>query len=179
MNDQESLLAAIDEPVHLQPYDAKWPEQFALEHNRLTLCMPGKFIEIQHIGSTAIDGLAAKPVIDLLAGVESMAVADALAETICSMGYTTSADFNSKLKDRKWFMRHANGRRTHHLHLVVYGEQCWLEHLRFRDILRASSSLTQRYTALKTQLADQYASDREAYTAAKAEFIRFVLEAAQ
>jgi GrpB-like predicted nucleotidyltransferase (UPF0157 family) len=68
MNDDESLLAAIYEEVRLHPYDPSWPTSFAAERERLAAALPGVFIELQHIGSTSISGLEAKPIIDILAG---------------------------------------------------------------------------------------------------------------
>lgn len=172
MNDQDSLLAAIHEEVALHAYDPSWPATFIAERDRLLALFPGSFIDIQHIGSTAVPGLMAKPIIDLLAGVESMAVAESLAGPLCASGYTTSAEFNATLADRKWFMRWAHGHRTHHLHIVVQGGKVWLQRLRFRDALRSSPECAARYAALKTELATKHTTDREAYTDAKAEFVR-------
>jgi GrpB-like predicted nucleotidyltransferase (UPF0157 family) len=171
MTEQDSLFAAINEDVALCPYDARWPAMFIAEHDRLVSLFPSAFLDIQHFGSTAVPGLAAKPIIDILAGVESMAVAESLAEPLCRSGYATSAEFNSTLTDRKWFMRWANGRRTHHLHIAVYGGSVWRQRLKFRDALRSSPELASEYAALKTALATEHANDREAYTDAKASFV--------
>lgn len=178
MTEDPSLLAAIHEQVELQPHDPSWPSRFAAERDRLLALLPGVFVDIQHIGSTAVPGLAAKPVIDILAGVESMAVAEALAEPLCRNGYTTSAEFNRSLADRRWFMRWAEGRRTHHLHVVVHGAEPWHQRLRFRDELRRRPELAERYAALKAGWAAEHRLDREAYTDAKAGFVRSVLERA-
>lgn len=175
MNDEESLAAAIHERVELRDHDPSWPARFAQERDRLHGLFPGVFVEIQHIGSTAVPGLAAKPIIDLLAGVDSMRTAESIAEAICASGYTTSIAFNASLTDRKWFMRWADGHRTHHLHVVVHGSAAWHERIRFRDALCARPDLAARYALLKAQLAAAHAGDREAYTEAKAQFIRSVL----
>ena len=174
MDEQESLVAAIHEGVLLRDYDPSWPDAFSLERSRLLSLLPGTFTDIQHVGGTAVPGLAAKPIIDILAGVESMAVAEALAEPLCRSGYTTSAEFNKTLTDRQWFMRWANGRRTHHLHVVVHGAGPWNEHLNFRDKLRTQPELAADYAALKLELAAKHTTDREAYTNAKQAFIRSV-----
>ncbi len=171
MTDEESLQAAIHEDVALHAYSATWPAVFSAERERLMALLPGRFIDIQHIGSTAVPGLAAKPIVDLLAGVASMDVARALAEPLCRSGYTTSAEFNATLDDRQWFMRWAEGRRTHHLHVVVHGSPAWRQRLKFRDMLRADATLAQQYAQLKADLAATHAHDREAYTEAKAAFI--------
>ena len=131
-------------------------------------------LAIEHIGSTAVPGLGAKPIIDMVAGVSSLARADALVELLCRCEYTTSAEFNATLPDSRWLMRWADGHRTHHLHLAIHGGPFWEKRLRFRDALRASPALAARYFRLKTDLASKYRTDREAYTDAKNEFVRSV-----
>ena len=176
MTDDESLQAAIHEDVSLHAYDPEWPQRFEIERARLLALLPGTFLDVQHIGSTAVPGLIAKPVIDLLAGVASMDVARALGAVLCTSGYTTSAEFNATLTDRQWFMRWADGHRTHHLHVVVHGGPVWAQRLCFRDARRADPALAWNYAALKTELAAKYPADREAYTEAKASFVRSVCE---
>ncbi len=84
-------------------------------------------------------------------------------------------EFNASLVDRRWLMRWAEGRRTHHLHLMVFDSQEWDRRLAFRDILRTSIELAQQYENNKKLWAAEFRSDREAYTAAKADFIREAL----
>lgn len=103
-----------------------------------------------------------------------MAAADSLVEPLLNSGYTTSAEFNATLIDRRWFMRWCSGHRTHHLHVVVFGGPEWRRRLRFRDVLRLNAELACRYAVLKKQLADQHGADREAYTHAKYEFVHSV-----
>lgn len=175
MTEQESLLAAIYEEVKLHPYSPLWPHAFELERERLQSLLPGAFIAIEHIGSTAVFGMPAKPIVDLMASVESMSAAESIAARICASGYTTSVEFNAAQLDRKWFMRSANGHRTHHLHLITHDSTVWREHVRFRDALRAHPALASSYSALKRELAEKHTTDREAYTEAKAEFVRWAL----
>jgi GrpB-like predicted nucleotidyltransferase (UPF0157 family) len=175
MLEQDSLARAIIEEVRIVAHNPQWAAQFAAERNRLVELLPGRFTAIEHIGSTAIPHLAAKPIIDILAGVSTFPEADALLEPLCSHGYVTSAEFNATLPDRRWLMRHAFGRRTHHLHLVVFGGDRWVQSLRFRDVLRGHPVIAARYEHLKVQLADQHRHEREAYTRAKTEFINEVL----
>jgi len=171
VNDSQSLELAIHEDVALVPHDSAWAEAFLLEQQRLLRFAPGQFVDIQHFGSTAIPGIPAKPIIDILAGVASMEVADALTTPLLQFGYTTSVEFNATLVGRRWFMRHAFGRRTHHLHVVVFGSAEWRRRLKFRDALRSSAELAHEYAALKVRLAAMHTADREAYTNAKAEFV--------
>jgi GrpB-like predicted nucleotidyltransferase (UPF0157 family) len=170
-----SLLAAIHQRVEIQPYDVRWPSRFESERDWLIRRFPNEFLAVEHFGSTAVPGLAAKPIIDVLAGVESMRVADELLPRLCEGGYDTSSEFNATLKDKRWLMRHADGKRTHHLHLVTYGEVVWRECLAFRDALRGDPALAARYGALKRELAALHGNDREAYTNAKTEFVQAVI----
>ncbi len=178
MDEHESLIAAINEEVNLREYNELWPSLYEAERQRLLALLPNAFLDIQHIGSTSIPGMPAKPIIDILAGVDSMETAKSLATTLCSSGYTTSAEFNESLCDRQWFMRWASGHRTHHLHVVVYGSTAWVEHLRFRDSLRSSEKLAAEYAQLKTEMAAKHTEDREAYTDAKSHFVNAVSRAA-
>jgi GrpB-like predicted nucleotidyltransferase (UPF0157 family) len=178
MTEEESLLAAIYEDVEMHSYDSSWAQMFEAERDRLICLFPGIFIDIQHIGSTAIPGLIAKPIIDILAGLESITIAEQLALSLCQSGYNTSAEFNASLSDRKWFMRWANGHRTHHLHLVVHGSTIWHERLKFRNALRSNPEYAAKYAVLKTKLATTHSKDREAYTNAKAEFVSTIVREA-
>jgi GrpB-like predicted nucleotidyltransferase (UPF0157 family) len=171
------LINAIKEQIEIQPYDLEWIDRFTHERTRLLKLFPKVFQGIEHIGSTAVPGLAAKPVIDMLGGVASMGVADELLNPLCRAGYDTSKEFNATLKDQRWLMRHKNGKRTHHLHLVVHGDREWQRMLAFRDALRADQGLAARYEKLKRNLAEQHGDNREAYTAAKADFIKSVVGA--
>lgn len=171
VTENESLELAIHEAVVLVPYDPQWPLLFNRERDRLMRLFPSRLLDVQHFGSTAIPGMPAKPVIDLLAGVASMEIADALMEPLLSSGYTTSAEYNATLADRRWFMRWHNGHRTHHLHVVLFGGPVWRCRLRFCDVLRANAELAQQYITLKQRLAAQYGADREVYSNAKSEFV--------
>ena len=170
MTEEESLRAAIAEEVSLAPHSAAWAGAFKEERERLLALFP-TLHAVEHIGSTAVPGLAAKPILDILAGVASMSVADALVEPLCRAGYSTSAEFNATLADRRWLMRWADGHRTHHLHVVVLHGRAWTERLAFRDALLGDASLAARYEALKRRLAERHRADRESYTNSKADFV--------
>ena len=146
------------------------------EKTRLLEAFPAHFKGLEHIGSTAVPGLGAKPIIDILGGVTSLAEADTMLEPLCALGWDTSPAFNATLSDRRFLLRWPGGVRTHHLHLVVYGSEAWRERLKFRDLLRTHSDVAGRYLALKLELAERHHNDREAYTDAKAAFVKEVLE---
>lgn len=169
---------AIREAIHLVAYDPNWPLSFAAERERLLSEFPQQLRAVEHIGSTSIPGMRAKPIVDILAGVDSMVEADSLFELVLENGYTTSRAFNEMVPDRRWLMRSSSGRRTHHLHLVVFGGSTWRKQVLFRDRLRSNVFLAQSYSQLKSELAIRFKHDREAYTDAKSEFIASVLSVA-
>jgi len=175
MLEAESLRLAIDEPVKIVPYDLAWPRLFDQEKRRLEVICPGEFPGIEHIGSTAVSMLSAKPVIDIMAGVHSLAQADGVLPILCANGYTTSAEFNATLADRRWLMRHSEGRRTHHLHLVIFEGSEWRRRVMFRNVLRRSSEIRCRYEKLKFELAKSFILDRETYSAMKTDFVNETL----
>ena len=179
MLEDDSLQQAISEPVRLSPYDPAWPQKFDDERNRLLALYPATFVAIEHIGSTAVPRLTAKPVIDLMAGVRLISDADAILPGLCENGYATSAEFNATLVNRRWLMRYSEGRRTHHLHLIIFGGDDWDRRIKFREILRADLEISHQYHELKARLVEAVGSDREAYTAAKTAFIESALRSAR
>ena len=172
-----ALERAIHQEIELCESVPRWVEAFTRERARLVELFPEAFVAIEHIGSTAVSGLAAKPVIDIVAVVDSMEAAERLLPELCAQGYSTSAEFNATLIDRKWLMRYGLGGRTHHLHLVLPDSVDLSEQLRFRDTLRSSAELRMKYRELKERLASSFGSDREGYTDAKTDFIRSAIGA--
>ena len=176
VTDDESLQRAIHEEVALHAYNPQWPALFEVGRSRLRSLFP-QIAAIEHIGSTAVEGLDAKPIIDMMAGVAAMEAALLLAGPLCQSGSITSSEFNASLTDRQWFMRWADGHRTHHLHVVVHEGAVWQERLKFRDALRGNAELTAGYLRLKQREAIEHAHDREAYMRAKTVFVQSVVKA--
>ncbi len=174
--EDDQLQSAIHEKVEITDYNSAWPRLFNAEFQRLKELCGTKLSKVEHVGSTAVPGLSAKPIIDIVAVVSSIGEADVLVEHLCANGYTTSAEFNAALGDKRWLMRQHEGRRTHHLHLVLPGSDEWLNKVRFRDLLRTDAKLQRTYLELKRRLAHELGQDREAYTDAKTEFVRSALE---
>jgi GrpB-like predicted nucleotidyltransferase (UPF0157 family) len=137
---------------------------------------PAQVIGIEHFGSTAVPGLAAKPIIDILIAVASLAVAKAtMVDPITSLGYLYWAE-NPK-SDRMFFVKGMpphGARRTHHVHITELGGEMCRRRLAFRDHLRAHPDEARRYEALKYELADRFANDRERYTDEKTEYLESV-----
>jgi ribosomal-protein-serine acetyltransferase len=156
-----------DVPVEIIDYDPAWPAAFETERERLAPLLEGA--EIHHFGSTAVPGLAAKPVIDMIVLVGDL---DApIAALVESAGYQFPRAYNATLAHRRFLCYPTAAHRTHHLHLVDDREE-FDRRLRFRDRLRADPALARGYATLKHALAERYRDDREAYTDAKAAFVK-------
>ena len=175
MNPQ-SEFGVDDEPVRIDPYDRSWPARFEEEHRVLEETL-GSLVTggIHHVGSTAVPGLDAKPVIDILVGVDVLESSRAYIEPLAGLGYMHSP---YRPDEMLWFCKPNPAHRTHHLHLVPTGSSRFQAELAFRDYLRTHHGVAKKYAILKRQLASQFRHDREAYTEAKADFIRDVLDRA-
>jgi GrpB-like predicted nucleotidyltransferase (UPF0157 family) len=134
----------------------------------------GEWVEggIHHVGSTAVAGLEAKPIIDILVGVRDLETARACFEPLAGLDYLYAPYL---LQEMHWFCKPDPAHRTHHLHLVPVNSPRYRDELAFRDRLRANSQLATDYAVLKRELAARHPNDREAYTAAKGEFIATAL----
>ena len=155
--------------IEITDYNPAWPAQFLAERDVLQIALaPWLVGDIEHIGSTSVIGLAAKPVIDIMAPVASLeALRDAIAAAQ-SIGYCF---YPYKPDEMHWFCKPSPEVRTHHLHLVPLGSRRWIEQIAFRDALRQNAALAHEYTLLKRRLAQDFANDREAHTDARAPFI--------
>lgn len=162
--------------VRLVAYDPAWPALFAAEAARLTdaLAARGLPVRLEHMGSTAVPGLPAKPVLDLLGGHPQGAPLAAYVAALEEAGYVHRGE--QGIPGRHFFRR--GDPRAYHLHLTTEGGAFWRDHLRFRDILRADDALRDAYAALKQGLAARHPRDREAYTDGKGPFVRAVLAGA-
>jgi GrpB-like predicted nucleotidyltransferase (UPF0157 family) len=162
-----------DEPIRLAPPDPGWPARFELERAALEEAI-GKWVRggVHHVGSTAVPGLEAKPIIDILAGIRDLETGRACFEPLARLDYLYAPYLPEAMH---WFCKPDPARRTHHLHLVPVGSQRYHDELAFRDLLRADPQLADRYAALKRELAERHGNDREAYTEAKSAFVRDAL----
>ena len=165
-----------DDPVYLVPYDPTWPSQFEEERAQLARVLsPWLVGPIEHIGSTAVPGLTAKPVIDIMAGVRDLPSSLDARAALAPLNYE---NFPHRPDVMHWFCKPSPARRTHHLHLVPVQSALWAERVLFRDYLRSSSATAAEYAALKVALAVRHQFDREAYTEAKGAFVRSILDRA-
>ena len=164
---------APEAQIIVVPYNTSWPEQFEAERRVLSeLLHPWLAGEIEHVGSTSVPSLAAKPVIDIMAPVTTLQESRPAIEALKQLDYCYS-DYKPDLMH--WFCKPSPQVRTHHLHLVPIDSSVWAERLAFRNALRADNRLAEKYAALKQRLAAQFRDNREAYTEAKTPFILQVL----
>jgi GrpB-like predicted nucleotidyltransferase (UPF0157 family) len=163
-----------DEPICIGAYDPGWPARFEKERTQLEEAVgPWVFGGIHHVGSTAVLGLDAKPIIDILVGVENLETSRACFGPLAELGYLYAP---YRTEEMHWFCKPDPRHRTHHLHLVPVASRRYEEELAFRDRLRADRTLAAEYASLKDDLASQFTHDREGYTNAKSDFVRRVLE---
>ncbi|MCU4676573.1 GrpB family protein [Catenovulum sp. 2E275] len=163
--------------ITLEEYDPSWPSKFKDEKEKL-MAVAGKwqFGTIEHVGSTAISGMVAKPVIDIMFGVKSLTESKPAINALVESGYEY---WPYKTEVMHWFCKPSDAFRTHHLHLIPYESALWHERIKFRDLLRSDSSLATQYAKLKRELANNYAENREMYTQKKWPFIKQVLASSQ
>jgi len=159
--------------VEVVAYDPAWPSKFEEERAMLKGLLAHWIVAgIEHVGSTAVPGLAAKPVIDIMVPVESLEASRGSIEAASHAGYMY---WPYKADVMHWFCKPSAAHRTHHLHIVPFESSLWFDRLRFRDALRSDSKLSDQYAELKRHLAKRCRYDREAYTEGKAGFVITVL----
>jgi GrpB-like predicted nucleotidyltransferase (UPF0157 family) len=167
-----------DQLVHLAEHDRAWPGMFAEQQVRVTAILaPWLAAPIEHIGSTSVPGLPAKPVIDMLAPVRSLAGAQEAVARLTGDGWLFWPDDPCR-HYRLWFLRPRPEARTHHLQLIEHDDPHARALIAFRDALRAEPGLRADYADLKSRLARQHRQNRNSYTNAKSEFVARALRAA-
>jgi GrpB-like predicted nucleotidyltransferase (UPF0157 family) len=166
-----------DQPVEIVAYDPAWPARFEEQRGPVErILAPWLAAPVEHVGSTSVPGLAAKPVVDMLAAVRSLEESRPCIDLLSADGWLW-APYREDIEH--WFCRPTPELRTHHLHVVELGGEAWHDMRAFRDALRADESLRDRYAALKHDLAVRHRDDRNAYTDAKSAFVAAALAAAR
>jgi len=161
--------------VQVVAYSPQWASLFEQERKRLSAALGSLALDIQHIGSTSVPGLAAKPILDMGVAIAAEADVDACVPLLEALGYHYEGYRGAS--EGYFFNLGSQTRLTHYLHMLLIESEGWRNYLRFRDTLIAHPEIRDQYMTLKQALAVQYAADRPAYTAAKAEFIQSVLAA--
>lgn len=181
---EDKLGRVLAERIDVIDYDPSWPSVYEAEAARLaSFFPPGSIRRIEHIGSTAVPGLAAKPIIDILVGVDEFSfVIDKVAPAIEAAGYDyfLRPAFGDEGPRYPWFIgREPSGGRVSHIHIVLANDESQWNRVLFRDRLRRHPDIAREYGALKRDLAARFPDDREAYTLAKTAFITRVTDGAK
>lgn len=181
---EEKVARVVKEEVAVVPYDPRWPEIFEQERLHLLSCLPADLVNrMEHFGSTAVPGLCAKPIVDILVEVESLdETRHRIAPILEAQGYDyfwRPSWGDDTPPFYAWFIkRDPHGNRTHHIHMIESQFEHW-DRLLFRDYLIEHPVVAQEYGRLKMRLSAAHQNDRIAYTQAKSDFILQVTEKAK
>jgi len=166
----------MSESVIVIPYDPNWPVRFERESALLKVIFSETETIVEHVGSTAVPGLGAKPVIDIMVGVSELSEVERRIPELEAQGYEYVPKYETQLPERRYFRKPRLGSRAFHVHCVVRGSQFWVRHIAFRDYLRVHPESAAAYFELKQALAS--ACTKEAYTEAKSPFVERILHRA-
>ena len=161
--------------VYLVEYDYDWPALFTDERDRIVGVLGADSIAVEHIGSTAIPGMAAKPIIDIMVMVDDIETGSIYFEPLKTLDYHYYPYGEDIFPERRWFCKPDPIERTHHLHLVERNTPFHRDHLLFRDYLRTNADAARRYESLKRCLAERYPDDRDGYSDGKSDFVASIL----
>ncbi|HET6384532.1 MAG TPA: GrpB family protein [Armatimonadota bacterium] len=160
--------------VQIVEHEPLWTARYQEEKARISERIGGMLVDIQHVGSTAVPGLAAKPIIDIAIALDRLEQVSALVDPLKDLGY----EFMSEIKIPGEFFFKKNSS-DFHVHVLERNSADWMNYLFFRDYLRANPEVAQQYIDLKRDLAARHHDDRPSYTRGKADFIRQVLSDAR
>ena len=174
MNHESMSIGLESGVVRVVPYDSEWLRLFEQEAALIRAVIGDDILDIQHIGSTSVPDLAAKPIIDIAIAVDDFERAAACVELLVGLGYTYKGE--NGIPRRHFFVK--GDPTTYHIHMNELGSDDWKQQICFRDQLRLDPVVRQAYMDLKQQLAQEYPDDRLAYLDGKAAFIHEVLKLA-
>ena len=162
--------------IIIEPYNSSWETNYKEESQHLENSIKESGIRIEHIGSTAIKGLGAKPIIDIMIGLKDFSKADVYVPKIVSLGYQYISKFEDVMPYRRFFIKEINGKRTCHIHMVEQETEFWVRHLKFRNHLRNDNEDRDKYFELKMNLSKKEWNNSNEYADAKSEFIKSIEE---
>lgn len=160
--------------VRLTTYTTEWARLFQEEKSRLLTTLGEDILDIQHVGSTSLPGMTAKPIIDIAIAVKNFEEARVCIKPIEQLGYEYKGEFG--IPRRHYFVK--GNPRTHHIHMNEISSRDWEDQITFRNYLIRHQEMAKEYAELKLELAQRYPTDRQAYTDGKTSFVNHVLELA-
>ncbi|HVO71457.1 MAG TPA: GrpB family protein [Aggregatilineaceae bacterium] len=167
--------SGLDRPIVVVDYDPNWPSLYAVESQRILAVMGAAVVQIEHIGSTAVPGLAAKPVIDIAVGIADLAQAMTYVPMLGYLGYLYVPEAEADLPERRFFWKGTPQVHTYHISMAVPGSSVWVKPIAFRDYLRGHPEAVQRYQTLKRELARRCGTDIGAYIKGKTALVESAL----
>lgn len=171
------MLGVSKNSVMLCPYSEEWHLLFEKEKTNLYNCTERCLIDIQHVGSTSIIGMPAKPIIDIVIAVKDLNEGFELVSDVEAIGYNFKGSLGKS--KRFFFWKEEEGINTHNLHIVEHGDKNWQNLILFRDFMNKHEDYRNKYINLKEELASKYKDDRGKYTEKKAESILGVIQLAK
>lgn len=172
-DDTQPLLGLDQRSVRLRPYTARWAELYELEARAIRSALGARALDVQHVGSTAVPGMTAKPILDIAVGIATLDEFRLCMAPLAQLGYEHA--HWAGLQNNEVFGKGVD--RTHLVHVVQHGGPVWNDYLRFRNLLRSQAETARAYQQLKLALSQRYADNRAAYTESKHAFIRGLLDA--
>ncbi|MEO3946013.1 GrpB family protein [Gorillibacterium sp. CAU 1737] len=163
--------------VNVVEYNPEWPKQFKLDRARIIEVLGDQALAVEHIGSTSVAGLPAKPILDIAVAVKDLRAADSFVEPLQSIGYEYVP--KEEFPKRRFFRKGEWRKGTHHLHVYELASEEWENQLGFRNYLRNHPDALRQYAELKKKLAHLYPDDRITYTNEKAPFIQSIIALAK
>jgi GrpB-like predicted nucleotidyltransferase (UPF0157 family) len=175
-NIEGGIVMAASERVEVADYDEAWPDTFEDERERLISAV-GAYLTggVEHVGSTSVPGLAAKPIVDIQVGVADLAESRPTFGPLEAIGYRYAS---VRADVMHFFEKRPCGMQSYNLQLIPYRSDCWIRRIAFRDYLRSHAAAAREYAALKQRLAQRYPVDVGSYNLGKSSFIRRVTERA-
>ena len=167
----------MEKPVFIEEYTSDWVKQFQEEREILKGIIGEKVIAIEHIGSTSVEGLGAKPILDIAIGVNDLEVVSEFIEPLKQIGYEFV--YHKEFPERRFFRKGQWRAGTHHVHIYKFQGEHWNNQILFRNYLRNNPDVSKEYHQLKVDLAEKFHLDKVSYTENKAPFIRYVLQKAK
>lgn len=166
------MIGLITDTVRIDQYDYNWKNEFAMEKKILEGLLNGYQIDIQHVGSTSIEGCSAKPIIDIAIGIPYLDYGEQLVPILVAAGYIYKG--NDGIEGRHYFKKVVDGLTTCHIHMEPIGGKIWNNHILFRDYLRKHPQEREYYEKIKLELALKFPNQRDIYAMKKSEYIESV-----
>lgn len=168
------IIGLQNEKVKLSAYNPAWEKLYKKEEKLLIPIVEKYGVIIEHIGSTAIPGSKAKPIIDIAIGVKNLKDVEKFIKPLKKLEYECRHD--DSVDKRYFFTKGNKTHTTHHLHIVKINSKLWKNQIIFRDYLRRHKDVVKKYNKLKAELAEKYKNDRKKYVAGKDKFIKSIIK---